>query len=225
MGIKSITATIHNNVVSGLSGVDINNRFSLEQIEDDVIRERQAIIKEYSLKNLIPKRDLLMSINCLTVDCKAIEKCCLNLDDANYVRHIEIPQLVNDFGSEAIDFIGSVDRQVKFKVYTDYAWRNHKFKRRGAERPYVWIDTSPNENNMYDVFIFNAPLLKIASISAIFKDERQLEYFECCKSNENEGPTNFSFIDKDIIKRVTENYIRYYRQMATALLPNDQSVK
>jgi len=50
--------------------------------------------------------------------------------------------------------------------------RNHKYRRRGKDKPYVWIDTTPNENNMYDCFIFNAPLLSAVSITAIFKDPR-----------------------------------------------------
>jgi len=51
----------------------------------------------------------------------------------------------------------------------------HKYRRRGKSRPYVYIDMSPNENGMYDCFVFNAPLLKQVSIVAVFKDLRQLE--------------------------------------------------
>jgi hypothetical protein len=43
---------------------------------------------------------------------------------------------------------------------------------RGKDKPYVYIDTTPNENNMYDAFVFNAPLLKRLSVVAIFKDLR-----------------------------------------------------
>ena len=223
MGLKSITATIYNNVVSGLPGLDINSRFVTEQVEDDVIRERYGLIKEYSIKNLMPKNDLVLSINCLPVDCESLEKCCV--EDPTMIRHIEIPQIITDFGSDAVLFLGSVDRQIKFTVYTDYAWRNHKYRRRGADKPFVWIDTSPNENNMCDAFIFNAPLLTVASITAIFKDPRQLEGFACCPEDTAEEISNFSFIEKDIIQRVTEKYIRYYRQMAQATTPNDQMIK
>ena len=47
-----------------------------------------------------------------------------------------------------------------------------EYRRRGKERPYVWIDTTPNEKGLYDCFVFNAPLLNRVSISAIFKDLR-----------------------------------------------------
>jgi hypothetical protein len=56
----------------------------------------------------------------------------------------------------------------------------HKYKKRGKSKPYVWIDTTPNENGMYDCFLFNAPLLDKVSITAIFKDPRQLDMYSCC---------------------------------------------
>ena len=222
MSLFAITSTIYDNVISGLSGINVNNRFTMDQIEDDVIRERLGIIKEYSLKDLIPKKDLLMSINCIDVDCRSIERCCLSPEEATMVRHAEVPQILNDFGAEAVEFLGSIDRVYNFTLYTDLGWRNHKYRRRGADKPYVWIDTTPNENNMNDVFIFNAPLINTLSISAIFKDPRQVQDFSCCGPEDN---WNYSFLDKDIISRVTEKYIRYYRQGATAHTPNDQAVK
>jgi len=222
MALESITSAIYNNVVSGASGVNVNNRFTLEQIEDDAIRTRLAIIKEYSMKNLIPVKDLILPINCLAVDCESLDRCCTTKAEEEKVKHTEIPQLINDFGSAAIDFLGSTDRRVRFKVYTDSSWRHHKFNRRGADQPYAWVDTAPNANNMYDVFLFNLPLITSLSVVGIFKDPRQVAEFGCCNGID---VYNDSFLDKEIIKRVTEEYIRYYRQMATAHTPNDQAVK
>jgi hypothetical protein len=73
--IEKLTSAIYNDVISGLSGITSNPSISFEQLEDDVVDERLQIIKEYSLKNLIPRRDLLMSINCIDVDCKSLDKC------------------------------------------------------------------------------------------------------------------------------------------------------
>lgn len=72
---------------------------------------------------------------------------------------------------------------------------------------------------MYDCFVFNAPLLSQVSITAIFKDIRQLEKYECCVAEQD---NNMTFINNEIKKRLTEKKIRYYRQMATPILPNDQ---
>ncbi len=222
MTLDKLISKIFNNIVAGLSGMTTNVRFTMEEIEDSVISERQLVIKEYSAKNLLPKRDLMLSVNCITVDCESLDRCCCTTIAPELMRHIEIPQILNDFGSEGVEFIGSTDRNISFTVYTDQGWRNHKYRRRGGDAPYIWIDTTPNSNNLNDGFIFNAPFVKMVSISAIFKDPRQLYDYTCCSSQEID---NWTYIDTDIEKRVTEKYIRYYRQMATANTPNDQTVK
>ena len=83
---------------------------------------------------------------------------------------------LNYYGELSIDYIGSTDRMNPFIVYTSAtALRYRNYKKRKQNKPYVWIDTTPNENGMYDCFIFNAPLLNQISITAVFKDLRQLE--------------------------------------------------
>ena len=54
---------------------------SLEQLQDEVVEERLLVIQEYSLKNLIPIKDLMVSLNCIELDCKSLDKCCESLDD------------------------------------------------------------------------------------------------------------------------------------------------
>ena len=73
--VSKLASAIYNDVVSGLAGITSNPTMSLEQLEDDVVDERLQIIKEYSLKNLIPRKDLMMAINCIDVDCKSLERC------------------------------------------------------------------------------------------------------------------------------------------------------
>lgn len=225
MTIEQLTSAIYNNVVSGLKGTTANNTFTTQQIEDAIIQERMQIIKEYSMKNLIPKNDLMLAIRCLVVDCQDIERCqsgCAVLGvKGDSVKHVEIPQIFNDLASDAIGYFGSKDMQLPFTIYTDYTWRYHNNKRRRSDSPFVWIDTTPNSNNMYDAFIFNAPLLTDPTIIAIFKDVRQLANYSCC---DNIQADNINFIDTEIEKRLTEKFIRYYRQMATALSPNNQII-
>ena len=196
---------------------------SMEQLEDEVVLERLQVLKEYSLKGILPFKDLYLSINCIPIDCKSIERCkCNSYNECSDppIAHFEIPQLLNDYGEFSIDYIGSTDRQLPFIYYTSStAFRQRKYKKRGQNKPYVWIDTTPNENGMYDCFIFNAPLLSNISITAIFKDPRQLDKYSCCIDMQD---NNMSFVDNEIIKRLTEKYIRYYRQFAIQLKPNDQ---
>ena len=222
--VEKLASAIRIDVVSGLKGYHANMSMSMEQLCQDIIDERLQILKEYSLKGVLPLKDLYISINCVQVDCKNIERCrCNTYDDCSDqpVAHFEIPQIVNDYGNLSIDYIGSTDRQLPFIFYTSStAFRYHKYRKRGKNKPYIWIDTTPNENGMYDCFVFNAPLLDRVSVSAIFKDLRQLDQFACCAELQDD---NMSFINNEIKKRLTEKKIRYYRQLQAPNLPNDQS--
>ena len=220
--IEKLASAIRNDVVGGLRGYHTNLSMSLEQLMDEIVDERLQILKEYSLKGVLPVKDLYLSINCVPVDCKDLERCrCAGQDDClTPTAHFEIPQIVNDYGSLSIDNIGSSDRQNPFIYYTSStAYRYHKYRKRGKNRPYVWIDTTPNENGMYDCFVFNAPLLGQVSITAIFKDLRQLERYACCVELRDD---NMTFINNEIKKRLTEKKIRYYRALSPQNLPNDQ---
>lgn len=221
--IEKLASAIRNDVVAGLRGYHTNLSMSLEQLEDDIIDMRLQILKEYSLKGILPAKDLYLSINCIPVDCKDIERCrCKQIDDCStIVAHFEIPQLLSDYGNQSIEYLGSTDRQNPFIYYTSpIANKYHKYRKRGKNKPYVWIDTTPNENGMYDCFLFNAPLVDQISITAIFKDVRQLENYSCCTDLQD---NNMSFINNEIKRRLTEQKIRYYRSFAPQNLPNDQS--
>ena len=216
--ITKLASAIRNDIVGGLSGYHSNLSISIEQLEDEIVNTRLAILKEYSLKGILPVKDLYISINCIDVDCKDLERCqCNDCFSSTPTAHFEIPQIVNDYGNLAIDYIGSVDRQLPFVCYTSLSnYRNHKYRKRGKDKPYVWIDTTPNENGMCDCFIFNAPLLKQVSVSAIFKDIRQLEGFNCCEFGDNK-----TFIDSEIQKRLVAQKINLYK--IALQKPNDQS--
>lgn len=220
--IEKLASAIRNDVVSGLKGFHSNLSMSTEQLCQDIVDERLQILKEYSLKGILPTRDLYISINCIPVDCKSLDKCrCNNQNFFTPTLHFEIPQILNDYGSLSIDYIGSTDKQLPFIYYTSLSTlRQHQYRKRGKDRPYVWIDTTPNEKGMYDCFVFNAPLLKVVSISAIFKDLRQLENYNCCVDLQDD---NMTFINNEIKKRVTEKKLRYYRSFAPSNLPNDQA--
>lgn len=208
--------------MSGLRGATVNVNFTLEQIEDAIIQERLSVIKMYAAKNLLPLKDLMYAIRCIPVDCESLDRCCCD-PSKEKVKHIEIPQIYNDIGQQSVDFMGSTDGQVEYVVYTDNTYKRHKYRRRGANNPYVWIDVTPNKHNMYDAFIFNAPpMLRMMTIRIIPKDIRQLSRYECCSDDEI---YNINFIDTEIEKNLTEKYIRYYRQMALAITPNDQTYK
>lgn len=221
---EKLASAIRNDVVSGLRGYHHNMSMSIEQLQDDIVDCRLQIIKEYTLKGIIPINDLILAINCIDVDCKDLERCSLckgNSDCPTPVAHFEIPQLILDFGFMPIVYLGTTDRMNPFICYTSpQAFNYNKYRRRRKTKPYVYIDVAPNENGMLDCFIFNASLLKQISIVAVFKDPRQLEQYGCCQELSDD---NFSFLNAEIKKRLTEQKIRYYRQLAAPILPNNQT--
>lgn len=226
MYIEKLASQIRNDIVSGLRGYHQNLSMNMDQLQDEIVACRLEILHQHFLKGVFPIKDLLMAINCVDVDCKSLERCSCGKasEDDTIVAHFEIPQLVTYYGKQSIDYIGSIDRRLKFQVIGSLSeLENRKYKKRGNNKPYVWIDYSPNENGMLDCFIFNAPFLEQVSVVGIFKDPRQLNKYNCCNVDELNGPDiNPSFIDQLIKEKLTKEKLYYYRQLAAQRLPNDQ---
>lgn len=226
MYIEKLASQIRNDVVSGLRGYHQNLSMNMDQLQDEVVACRLSILKQYFLKGIFPIKDLLIAINCIDVDCESLERCrCGKLSDGDTITaHFEIPQIVSDYGKQSIEYIGSTDRQNKFTIITSLSeLNNRKYRKRGQNKPYVWIDFSPNENGMLDCFLFNAPFLQQVSIVAVFKDPRQLNRYRCCNLEELNGPdVNLSFIDQLVKDKLTKEKLYYYRQIQAPVLPNDQ---
>lgn len=223
MYIEKLASQIRNDVVSGLKGYHSNLSMNMQQLEDEVVTCRLAILKEYMTRGVLPIKDLVMAINCIDVDCQSLERCTCGQVGGD-VAHFEIPQLISDYGKQAIEYIGSIDRQNKFTIITSLSeLENKKYRKRGQNKPYVWIDYAPNSNGMLDCFLFNAPFITQVSIVGIFKDPRQLNRYKCCNVDELEGPdVNYNFIDKAVKDKLTKEKLYYYRQLQPKSLPNTQ---
>lgn len=219
---ERLASAIFNNIQSGLVGLHQTANISIEQIQDDIVDERLTLIKEYTLKGILTSKDLTVSLNCIPVDCKSLSRCkCYTIGDDN-IQHFELPLLIFDYNIDPIKYIGSVDMNNAYTVYYDYnTAKQHKYRRRGQDKPYVIIDITPNENNMHDVFVFNAPFLKVISAIFIPKNPKQLENFECCPSEETFD--NFNFLNSEIKNRITSKYITWYRQLRMPIIPNNQT--
>ena len=230
--VKRLADAAYNDIVSGLRGYHQNMSMSKEQLEQEIVEMRLAVIKEYMLKGILPIDDLVAAINCVPVDCDTLDKCkCRGTVCGDPTAHFQIPQVLLDYGiGNSIKYIGSSDKQHSFLVYTqniDKIKTYQKYRKRGKEKPWVFIDVTPNQNGFLDCYIFNAPLIKQVSIVAIFKDPRQLEMFQCnCDGPSIDGVTqmdnNLNFLDIVIKDRLTQQKLKYYRQYATPILPNDQ---
>lgn len=227
--IKKLADATYNDIISGLRGFHQNSSISKEQLEEEIVMMRLAVIKEYMLKGILPVDDLLMSINCVPVDCDTLDKCkCRGTVCGEPTAHFQIPQILFDYNlKKAIKYIGSSDKQHSFLIYTrpiEQIQKYQKYRKRGKNKPWVYIDVTPNSEGLIDCYIFGAPLIKQVSVVAIFKDPRQLEEFQCdCDQLENnQMDYNLNFIDIAIKDRLVQQKIRYYRSLAAPLLPNDQ---
>lgn len=152
MELNKIASAILNDLWGG-NLIPASNRslISIEQMEDEIIEERYSIIHEYYLKNALKKHDLSQSINCIKVDCKDPSKCPCGDPSRNNILHFEIPKLVDGLGSSAVIYIGSTDHTTPYKVYyTMASTKFQKYKFRKDNKPYVYLDTTPNANGMID---------------------------------------------------------------------------
>lgn len=229
MYIEKLASAIKNDVLSGLRGYHHNLSMNMDQLADEIVNTRLLIIESEFRQGRLPLKDLLVAINCVNVDCESLERCkCRESVKDTLVAHFEIPQVMYNFGVQAIDYIGSIDRKNKFRVITSLSeLENFKYRKRGSRKPYVWIDFAPNSNGMLDCYVFNAPLLKQVSVVGIFKDPRQIESYSCCGKEDEyslTGPdNNISYISQMVKDKLTKEKLYYYRQIAAPIKPNDQT--
>ena len=224
MNVNQITSAIINDLFSG-NLVSLSNRsmISQDQIEDEVLETRSAVIKDWYLKNMLNLSDMMVAINCIEVDCKDQNKCsCMSsLANAKMAKHFEIPQLMPGLGADALMFVGSTDRSNAFKVYYNleaikYQQHYQKYRKRPNLKPFVYIEKTPNENGMYDGWIFNAPLVQYIAVIGIFKDPRQLEQYNCCNDIDY---LEMGAISNEIKNRILQKKIQLYRTPAPPAAP------
>lgn len=219
MYIEKLASQIKNDILSGLRGYHSNLSLNIQQLQDEIVQCRLSILSEYFMKGFSPIKDLLMSINCIDVDCGSLERC--GCDHQGNVAHFQIPQVVTTYGKDAISYIGSTDRLNKFTIVTSLSEMNtYKYRKRGKNKPYVWIDFAPNSEGMLDCYLFNAPFVQQVSVVAVFKDPRDLYKYSCCRDDKDDS--NETFIDQLIKEKLTAEKIRYYRQYAAPVTPNTQ---
>lgn len=224
MNVNQIASAIINDLFSG-NLVSLSNRsmISQDQIEDEVIETRNAVIKDWYIKSNLNLGDMMTAINCIEVDCKDQNKCsCMSsLANAKMAKHFEIPQLMPGLGADALAFVGSTDRSHTFKVYYNleaikYQRYYQKYRKRYNPKPFVYVEKTPNKNGMYDCWIFDAPFVQYIAVIGIFKDPRQLEQYNCC---DNTDYLEMGAISNEIKNRILQKKIQLYRTPAPPAAP------
>lgn len=227
MTIPEQATAIINNVLSGLDDVNNNCPISQEQVEEEVILERAQVIKEYLAKQLILPEVLAQTIHGIDIDQKPLQKFTKGVLKGE--SHFEIPKLILDLQQDTVLFMGTPDRRDPYFVYLDMSWSYHEFRIRGSRMPYVYVDTTPNENDALDCYLFNAPAVEDITVTAIFQDPREPFYQNLRAAECDTVVTSFeefndhTFIANDVIRRLSEKYLRHFVQVQKPVKPNDQT--
>lgn len=215
MKLNEISSVIINDLWAGTTTpLSTRSLISQEQIEDEIIAERELITKEWLLRGALSPWDLAYSINCIEVSCDDMNKCPCKSIPGKITQHFEIPQLLQGIGGSSLLFVGSTDKMVSYNIYYDInalgyqKYRKKGIRATGNEEPYVYVDRSINANGMHDVWLFNAPLIKYVSVVGIFREPRQLEQFTCCDTEEF---LEMGSISSEIIRRILAKKVSLYR--------------
>lgn len=223
MTLEAIASAIYNSVVGGLTGISSNPKISIEQIKDEAVAERHQVLREFLLKGVIKIDELMKTINCIQVSCDYISKCC-DAQVGDKAMHFEIPPVMVFPGEKTIKYIGSIDNNTEYTIYMDQSYKYNNLRRRKSQRPYVFVDTAINSNGNMDCYIYNAPFVKAVKVVALFNDPRKLLEWDCC-SADKDVIMDFGLISDEVIKRMVEKYVRWFRQFQSTVLPNNQQPK
>lgn len=224
MTINEIASAIRNNLGNGLKEVP-NHAYSIEQLREEVSNERNLIILEESKKGTLNTRYFTQKYDNLE----------LNLATFPYegysathgpVPHIRIPKLAMVQNGSAFEYIGPPDMNKNFKVYTDFTFANHKYSRVIGKLPYVYVDLAHNADGYNNVYFFNLNNtgLKYISVRAIFSDPVRILDEDGYFGEDEEFPAPSS-VQEMIIDRITNKWVKWYKQLNHPYQPNTQTDK
>lgn len=211
--LRQIADAINNHIAAGLKQTN-NEPFSNEQLRDEIVAERNRIIKQLELSGKLDKRSLIQSINCIPVDCDSLSLCC-GIETFDNKLHFKMPKL-STFTDNPISFIGLTDRSLEFRFSIGGTWKNQTGGRYTKHLPYVWISS-----NLQDGFIFNPPTddISLISVDAIWEVPTDVEQYACCPTDSDTGIPQWMV--SEIIDKLTDRFARNHYKMNYR--PNDQT--
>jgi hypothetical protein len=203
--LEQIASAINNHILAGLKGATLQEPYSHEQLQDEILVERDAIIKQLSLSGTLQENELIQSINCLELDCQDLSLCC-NVSSFNNTLHFKLPK-PSQYVLNPIKFVGTVDREYVFNIVKGPTWKQQDYGKFTRTKPFVWFHP-----NLKDGFLFNPPTenIKYISVDFIPANPKDLEEFGCCKID-GETPSGIpNWMVSDIIGRMVNKYTQMY---------------
>jgi len=220
--LEQIASTIRNHVVDGLDGVS-ETSFSIEQLKDEIMISASASVARLTVQGLLKVSNLTQRIDGVPIKIRDLSTNCL-VESEICAPHFQIPN-VNRAVDEPIVFLGSADTKLQFKIYYDRDYQYHRYRLATARKPFAWVSTSKNTSGFYDVFLFNMGkynAIKFISMDVLLDNPYDLlgtEYAAQFSSSEFFAPL---FVQEEIIDKLTQKYVNYYRQLHMQPKPNIQ---
>jgi len=215
--LPGITYAIKNNLEAGLKGT-ANFPFSIEQLEAEVIAERNAVVEQLKQSNLLGASELFQEINCVSLDCEDFGLCC-ETSTKQPTLHFKVPVFVIQ------NYTGLATQTKPFYIYevgnTNYLYQDYKSSYT-SRKPYVVYRLYNGEMHG---FIFNPPTpnLKKISVRAIFENPLAVNGFKCCSYNvETDRFPAPNFVIQQIIVNITNRWASWYYRFQ-GQKPNSQT--
>jgi hypothetical protein len=222
MTLTEMASSVSNHVTDGLSGVT-SVTLPIDQLKDEILLTTSAIIVKLAAQGVLDIKKLSQRIDGIRVECKDLSANC-SVESNVGAPHFTIPN-VNRALDEPIMFLGTLDGELSIKVYFDRDYRYHKYRLATARQPFAWVSTTAGSDGLHDVYLFNLGKynhLQFISIEALFDNPYDLlntPYFEQFSSSEFYAP---SYVQKEVIDTLTQQYVNYYRQLHMSQRPNTQ---
>lgn len=222
MTLSQMASAIRNHVVDGLDGI-ASTSFSVDQLKDEILQVTAFVIVEFTAQGVIDASRLAQRIDGIRVECKDLSANCHVASEVDAL-HFVIPNL-NRMVADPIIYLGAADGTIDFRVYFDRDYRFHKYRLATSKKPFAWVSSTPNTEDLYDVFLFNIGKyngFQFISMDAIFDnpyDIQKTEYYEQFSSAEFYAPMA---VQSKVIDILTQKYVNYYRQLHSPMKPNTQ---
>lgn len=224
MTINEIASAIRNNLGNGLKETP-NHSYSIEQLREEVSNERNLIILEQSKKRMFNMQYFVQKMDNIELEMSTFPNGGYSASFGS-VPMIRIPKLAMTVNGTAIEYIGPSDMAKTFKVYTDHSFNTHKYSRVISKLPYVYVDLAHEADGYIPVYFFNLNNtgLKYVSVRAVFADCVGILDLDGLFGEDEEFPAPAS-VQEQIIDRITNKWVRWYKQLNHPTETNTQTDK
>jgi hypothetical protein len=197
LSLNQIADIIINNTEGGLKSRS-GKTVTREQVKDEIILMRARLIMELIPKGVIDRESLLQEVNCIDIVKKDITECPA-AEGCKNVFHAVLPKLLHFPDFNPIQYIGSADSAIPFKVLfgNDHLFARHE--KYASKMPTAWI-------NLEDLWIFNEPkATRRLRARFVLEDPRDVKLYSCSNySDDIDFPSPKTLTDMIIGKLVNE---------------------